>query len=742
MKKQSLQYLNNMLFCFILIIIIGYTNNSVGQSLVLDNSMKGVDNPYMMPYYTGEILPTPQKVAYKNKYVSLANTAIILNNIPQNDPRLKYLLERISIYGGKYEFVNQANTLHTCIIKINDDTLTPPQKPQGYTIKSNAITFSLKGTDFQGLLWAISSLNQMIFVKDGKTLIRLLDVTDWPDMQLRGILPESVADIKQYAHLMVAFKLNVVDFRAGISKDGEHEINWRLPRSSDFQERLNQIQELLTPLKIEWYAGARFLGYDQVPQINCSSKADFDIIYNNFALPIARAGGNLSVQFDDTRFPIHPDDITKFRTASKADHYLLTKLYEKLKSNYPNIKIAFCPPFYWGPKAANPYPESRANYLNMMGSLPDAFAIYWTGPRVRSETIEQEDVQWETAHINRKPYVFQNKIGTAHDFDFHYITDPVYSLKNWYYNGYLKEIKAYMLNGGDINKSGAVVSIADWTWNTEKFDPKATIKDAVMKLAGSEAYPILKNINTELSKFDTYNLDITIKSIRAKDILNNALNNLEVLKKSLEKINGKSVEFWTAVNSSHIVRVSRFVAQVNQASQDPVVQQIIEREDASVAMYYAVSDGNLDTKSNDILLKPADFTGAGVMNFGYYNAREEILIEDRPAAIITGIGTSISTMHTSFSINTISSKGYQLIITGADDFLKKKCTIKIEVNNHLIFKGHNTFRNTAWNSQTFTIPPSYLVSGNNILTISNISNTGNVDAPPAFMVSYAILREN
>jgi hypothetical protein len=60
------------------------------------------DDPYMMPYYTGVIVLTPQQVEYKDEYISLANTAVILNDIKPDDARLKYLLERIARYGGKY----------------------------------------------------------------------------------------------------------------------------------------------------------------------------------------------------------------------------------------------------------------------------------------------------------------------------------------------------------------------------------------------------------------------------------------------------------------------------------------------------------------------------------------------------------------------------------------------------------------------------------------------------------------
>ena len=698
-------------------------------------------DPYMMPYYTGKILPTPKQVEYQDDYLSLANTAIILNNVQQNDPRLKFLLDRITRYGGKYVFATDVNDDYTCVIKINDDSLTPPQHPQGYVIESNGKTISLKGTDFQGLLWAISSLNQMIFNQNGGAVVRKVNVTDWPDLLLRGMLPEATWDITQLAHFMVAFKLNMVDFRATLSVDKQHAENWRLSRSDVFYQRLDEVKQQLTSLHFLWYAGARFLGYDQIPQINCSSDSDFYTIYRNFAIPIANAGGNLSVQFDDTRYPLSPDDEKNFGSAAKADFYILTRLYDSLSNNYPNIKIAFCPPYYWGPVGANPLPESRDDYLTYIGNLPDSIDIYWTGPRVRSQTVTQEDVQWEVNNIKRKPFVFQNDVGTGHAYDYDYFTDPLYSLRDWYYAGYLGDIKAYLMNGANIDKSRAMVDVAAWTWNYKAYDPEATAKDAAMKLTDIISYPILKDMNTWLSVFDPFEYQTSFDALRNADLLNKALDSLESLDSKLQKINNGSPEFWTYADSVHIARAAHFVEQVNQALQDPIVQEIINRPDASITMYYAVKDGNFDPNdSTEILIKPDDFSGCEVINYGYTNSAQGINLEDRPTAFITGQGTSTFQMTTTFSLNADTSANYEIVITGADDFLPEKCPIKIQLNDTTLFDGPNNFSNKTWNTQIFTVPASKL-STTDTLTITNTSPNGNFDAPPAFLLSYVVVRK-
>ena len=98
-------------------------------------------------------------------------------------------------------------------------------------------------------------------------------------------------------------------------------------------------------------------------------------------------------------------------------------------------------------------------------------------------------------------------------------------------------------------------------------------------------------------------------------------------------------------------------------------------------------------------------------------------------------------MTTTFSLNQFPpTTNYQLIITGADDFLTEKCPIRITLNNEVLFEGPNTFLNTEWNTQTLDISANSF-KATNVLTITNISPTGNFDAPPAFLLNYVILHE-
>lgn len=708
-------------------------------------------DPYMMPYYTGVIIPTPQKAEYKDTYISLTNTAIILNNIKQDDPRLKYLLERIIRYGGQYKIVKESAPEHSCIIRINDDDLKTPEKEQGYAIKSSEKTFSLKGDGFQGLLWAISSLNQMIFIKDGKPVIRSLDVTDWPDTKLRGMLGHAHGlGIKWYAHFMVAYKFNTVDFRGYIPGKAYHLLDkgrhgFDIFNKDEYCNSLKTAKELLTPLNFVWYAGCWELSgtaYEKKDgnlQLNCSSEEHFNFFYNNIYKAIAEAGGNISMQFDDQRFPLHPDDIKTFGSAAKADSYWITKNYTALRSINPDIKILFCPPFYWGPRSGDNYPEDREEYLKTIGKLPKAIDFYWTGPRVKGCKTKKSDAKWFANLTKRKPFVFQNGIGIPHIYQYHYGSDPVYNLKHWYYDGYLDDIHGYFLNGGDYRNSGVLVSIADWTWNRNSYNAETVIAEAIKKLMGPKAYPQVIKINKTLSFFDKY---------YSNPVSPNAMKNVAEIAAASKKLKeqfailnniypSRKQDFWIYINQYTVMRFADKYLPI--ALKNPAVNKFLQDSEKTRAK--AKTEVSLDSKKDIFRSAMEFFGGVGPKFYAYKSPKKGIDITRRLCTWIYGAHSIKPSMTTSFEITPFPPSGdYKLIISGLDDDVKNKCPIKISLNDHLIFEGPCPFSNKDWNIQEFKISADTL-QRNNVLTIYNIADSDSSTGPPFFMLNYAVLRD-
>ncbi len=733
---------------FRLYIILVFCNNLFA---VNTNVVGNSDDLYMIPYYTGVIVPSPQNVEYKDEYISLNNTAIILHEIKQDDPRLKYLLDRIIRYGGKYEIVEIPRAEHSCIIKINDPEIKIPEHVQGYAIKSSGKTISIRGSDFQGLLWAVSSLNQMIFIKNGNTRLRLLNVTDWPKYKIRGMLGDARSvGLKWYAHFMVAFKFNVVDFCGYIPGGAEYLLDKENSKTNKFNKKkfyqsLDIAKKILTPLKIRWYVGTwpesqtAFIKKNAKLQVNFSNDSHFNFFYKTIYKKVAEAGGNASIQLDDFRFPVHPDDIKKFGSSAKADYSFVLKMYNKLKKIKPDIRILFCPPFYFGPKSESNYPEDREEYLKTVGKLPKAIDFYWTGPSVKGRKTEPSDVKWITNLIKRKPFIFQNTLGIPHIYHYHYATDPVYNLKKWYYDGYQTDIKGYFLNGGNYATSGVLVSIAEWTWNEKAYNPEIIIVEAVKKLLGSKAYHKMVEVNKRLSFFDKYySAPVNPYAIEHAEEIELAYVKLKQALAELKKsIRYSPYNYWVGLYKDAVMNFAG--TELPKALEDPAANKFVKY--AEVSRDIAEKEAGFNPKT-DIFRSAMEFSGGmGPEFYRYIQRKKGIDIKKRFCTWVYGAESIKPYISTKFEISPFPPSGdYKLIVSGVDDDSPEKCPIKIVLNKNNIFEGPNPFSNKDWNIHEFKIPADKLLR-NNILTIYNTATSESTTGAPFFMLNYAIIRD-
>jgi len=708
------------------------------------------DDPRMMPYYTGAIIPVPHKVEYFDKYLSLKNTGIVLKDVKKNDPRLMYLLERISRYSGKYEFTTSPGQSYSCVIHINTGKISAPPKAEGYAIKTEGENVYIQGSDFRGLLWAFSSLNQMIFIDKGKTLLRTVEISDWPDTPIRGMLGDCRKfGAKHLAYFMFTFKLNTVDLRWLIKGSSKGLIDKSYKRyvfnEKVYIESLNELKKYLGSIGIEWYVGGSVTSVianekkDAAIQLNMSNDKDLDLYYEKMGKHIAEAGGNLDIQLDDIRFPLHPDDVKKYGTAGKADTSWILRYYNKLKKLNPDIKVLVCPVFYWGPESFHSYSENRDEYLRTMGkSFPEAIDLYWTGPRVKGCKTKKEHVEWFSRLTRRKPFIFQNGTGIPHIYLYHYGSDPVYNLDKWYYNGYLSDIKAYFLNGGNMSQSGVLASISQWVWNTSQFNPEKTIRLAMETLLGAESWPKLVKLNKLLSFFDKYySTPVSPHAmLNAKSILGKGKELSVALKKFKSSVPGAKNGIWYEPSSWG---ATSFVKNVKKAMQSGNMSRFANF--AQKSREYAAREAAFDP-GKDIFLSAMDFGGGkGPKSYKYKNTSKKIDIQSRFCTWIFGAQSPKSSLTAKFEISPFPPSGdYKLIISGLDDDSNKKCKIKISLNGRKIYQGENPFDNKNWSRKEFTLPAEHFLRYNT-LVIANIEDSSNSAGPPFFMLNYAVIRK-
>lgn len=105
--------------------------------------------------------------------------------------------------------------------------------------------------------------------------------------------------------------------------------------------------------------------------------------------------------FDDIPTSLDPESERRFGTFAAAQAHVTNEVVALMKERDPELSFTFCPTHYHG--------DPDHPYLHELGEkLDPAVMVYWTGPRICSETIPKEDAQRFAAVLRRKPLYWDN----------------------------------------------------------------------------------------------------------------------------------------------------------------------------------------------------------------------------------------------------------------------------------------------------------------------------------------------
>lgn len=710
-----------------------------------------------MPFYTGKIYPTPHKAEYSGKFASFANVGLILApDVKPDDPRLKVLQKRLSLFGAKATVTASLDGDFSTFVCIGATELgrelAVPEQAEGYAIRwtqHNGKDVALvNARDHRGLLWALVSLGQLVTQHDGKPVVQKANVVDYPVIRNRGFVsgalpidPQPVADWPRQRFTsplndyIVSFKLSKVCFSTGVladRRDPAHSWKSELPEAT--LEDLRRTGEFLTPLGIEWYAELQPLTWETPDlQVRSKSDEDFQAVFKK-ACAVMDAGGYVAIMYDDLRYDMSPEDVKDFGTAREADIYFLNKLYSALQARYPGkpIKMLFCPPFYWGPGSTHSYPESREEYLAGIGQrLPQDVGIFWTGSSVKTGQKTKESTTWYTDLIRRKPVFFQNGVGAKHIHYFHYVTDPLPEWRDWAYDGFYQDLDTFMLNVGLPGDCTKLATMSDYLWNPSAYDPAESVEHAAKKLCGPESWPGLVELNEKLSYFDVYGGRATPAAGRNLKEMEVKLQDVESALAKAQAAHPQSVAYWTSM--AWYVQIQKYF--IEEVRKNPQLSAFTRQAEDSKKM--AAKELPL-IEATDTFLSATEFLGgASPTVYGYRGD------EKRLATWVYGARTARHTMRAPFDVDPWpAAADYQLILSGQDDESPKVCRIRILINDTKVFEGENGFSKSGsgWSRRTFTVPAAAL-KRSNVLTIQNIEDNDRASGPPFFLLNYAVLRK-
>ncbi|MDD5678673.1 MAG: FG-GAP-like repeat-containing protein [Kiritimatiellae bacterium] len=693
-----------------------------------------------VPYYTGKVYPTPQSAQYQETFLPLTRAGLLLGkDIAPDDARVALLIERIKRFGGAADIVKSPQDPCDTLILIGETGLhedliqgkSVPDRAEGYllhcAVKDGKPMVFLRGKDFHGLLWAITAFNQLVKVEKGRPVVRGATILDFPDAPgKRGYTPFSDDDNATAAW----FGVNVLRANVVLYRQLRKSYNWTEEAQKQWRTRIQKIGAVLNPLRIAWYDAMIPFDTSKPPEtesLRSKSEADFQLVVKT-GMALAAAGGNLSLQYDDWRLPLRGDDIRDFGTARAADIYFLNKVYSAVAAKYPDFKILFCPPFYWGPgsDSSAAYGESRDEYLAAIGKeLPKAIEIFWTGPKVKSNKITAENMRWITNLIGRKPVYYQNTCGTYHSSLYYaYPPEPMAAWKNWYYDGFFNDLAFYTYNGEDpyIN-----LTVQDAMWNTKAYDPAASGIEAAKKLVGPDAYPQLVEAFQALATMDDYGW-FTPTALAAKNVAE-VRRKTELLTKLFEAAPAPLKSRWTLLGQF----VGYRKGYLSQLLKNPNLKYLTGVAEDVKAL--AAKEAHADAGRGDVILTPGDFQAK--RSPVYY--RKDAML--RYVTWINGAKSAAPALEAEFQLASPLTGNSELVIAGLDHNVKPPCRIRIRLNGNTVFEGPNPFAHDRWTLHSFKVKGAFLRDGApNTLKIENLEDSDSTTGAPWFMLNYAVLR--
>ena len=354
------------------------------------------------------------------------------------------------------------------------DNVTLKSGSYALNIVPNGIT--IKAFDRLGAFYAIQTLRQIVespVSEDG--MLPALSIVDWPDLKYRGVVegfygtPWSHEVRLSLIDTYGRYKMNYYIY--GPKDDPYHSSPyWREPYPAKEAQQIKELVEACNRNRVH-FVWAVHPGKDIKWE-----ESDIQNLLKKF---------NAMYDLGVRAFAVHFDDIE----GNGTNPYYQTELMNILNDDFVKVKgdvepLIVCPTEYtrlW----ANP--TERGSLMVYGKELDPSVDVFWTGDAVCSD-MTPRTMEWISSRIQRPALFWWNFPVT--DYARHIMMQgPVYGLSPTLTERETRGLVSNPMEHGEASKL-ALYSVADYTWNTEAYNPIDSWERALEALAPEvyEAY--------------------------------------------------------------------------------------------------------------------------------------------------------------------------------------------------------------------------------------------------------------
>jgi hypothetical protein len=194
------------------------------------------------------------------------------------------------------------------------------------------------------------------------------------------------------------------------------------------------------------------------------------------------------------------EDKNQFVNLQNAQAHLINKLKQWIDTDYPDTRFEFCPPWYSNEFIDRSDGKAELYFKELTFQIPQDIAVIWTGPTVRSLSIDMADLYRYKSLIGRWPMIWDNtlyarnletkryggyttyypgKVRMCNLFEPHHTYTPKdfqrYNHRRQMYTNGFADSEVYKIK---------YATVADYGWNTAAYNPELSLWKVLSRTYG------------------------------------------------------------------------------------------------------------------------------------------------------------------------------------------------------------------------------------------------------------------
>jgi hypothetical protein len=428
-------------------------------------------------------------------------------------------------------------------------------KRQGYIIKpekvGNTYIVFLAGEAPLGSFYAATTAIQLF--ADDKCVYHNATVTDYPDFFGRSYgfknwkNSEELQKDLDTMDRMSLYKLNKVYF--GYKRTDK---NWHQPDELYLQGtkeagrrcRESGVMSLAVMINPYSHLGFEAAAENISDQLRStwthSSPESFKMLQDLYRIGLEAGADTIMLRADDyvphygknrQHYALYDmNDKKRFVNLQNAQAYVINNLKQWIDNHYRGIRLEFCPPWYSNEHIDRSHGKAEGYFKDLTLQIPRDVAIIWTGPTIRSLSIDSADLFRYKSLIGRWPMIWDNTLYARNLETKKYGGYPAHypgkvRMCNLFepFDTYRPEGFQNLNDGRQMYTNGAAYSeiykikfatVADYQWNTKAYSPELALWKVLCNSYGPQNAKQLLQFND--AYYRVYDVCLRMKTAGAK----------------------------------------------------------------------------------------------------------------------------------------------------------------------------------------------------------------------------------